>query len=476
MVWETVQQAFRLRNPRGGARIPDRDERSGKSAEPPLRAELFNLDQLRAHAGDLAGRHRVVESHGPSQLHRRLDENESVLVDAYNLTAEAVAGGRRVNLAVEWLLDNFYLIKEQIVMARRHLPRAYSRQLPRLENGPRPGYPRVYDIALELITHTDGRVDEENLGTFVSAYQSVAPLRLGELWAVPIMLRLALIENIRSVAVHLAGRRRQRDLAAGWADRMLAVAEHDPRHLPDLLAEMARSNPPFTSPFVQEFYSKLQGQSSALAFVLGWVEHRLGEEGLSMEHLLRADSQSLAADQVSIGNSIASLRFLGATEWRVFVEKMSLTEQVLRSDPAGVYASMTFETRDRYRHCVEELAHHSRSTEPEVAGAAIQMATAGLTREGPKSRTAHVGFYLIDKGRPALERAIQAHRSVKQAVTRAARRFPLFCYLDTYFVTERRNSGLGDNTIHALRIKSLDLLGTRDPCVDSHLADRNFRG
>jgi cyclic beta-1,2-glucan synthetase len=434
MVWETVQQAFRLRNPRGGARIPDRDERSSKPVNPSLRAELFNLDQLRAHASDLAGRHKVVESRGPSKLHRRLAENESVLVDAYELTASAAASGRRVNLAVEWLLDNFYLIKEQIIMARRHLPRAYSQQLPRLENGPRAGYPRVYDIAMELITHTDGRVDEENLGAFVSAYQSVAPLRLGELWAVPIMLRLALIENIRLVAAHLAGRRRQREAAAGWADRMLAMAENDPRHLPDLLAEMARSNPPFTSPFVQEFCGKLQGQSSALAFVLGWVEHRLSEEGLSMEHLLRADSQSLAADQVSIGNSIASLRFLGAIEWRVFIEKMSLTEQVLRRDPAGVYADMTFETRDRYRHCIEELAHHSRSTEQEVAGAAIQMAAAAVDHVGSKSRTAHVGFYLIDKGRPALERAIQARRSIKQLIARAARRFSLFCYLTPILV------------------------------------------
>jgi cellobiose phosphorylase len=429
MVWETVQQAFRLRNPREGARIPDRGGQSGKLTDPPLRAELFNLDQLRAHASDLAAHHKVVESHGPSKLHRRLTENEAVLVDAYELTTAAVASGRRVNLAVEWLLDNFYLIKEQIITARRHLPRAYSRQLPRLESGPRVGYPRVYDIALELITHTDGRIEEENLGTFVSAYQSVAPLRLGELWAVPIMLRLALIENIQWVAAHLAGRRRQRELAADWADRMLAVAEHDPRHLPDLLAEMAQSNPAFTSPFVQEFCGKLQGQSSALAFVLGWVEHRLSEEGLNMEHLLRADSQSLAADQVSIGNSIASLRFLGAMEWRVFIEKMSFTEQVLRRDPSGVYADMTFETRDRYRHCIEELAHHSRSTEQEVAEAAIRMAAVAAEREGSKSRTAHVGFYLIDKGRPSLERAVQARRSIKQFIARTARRFPLFCYL-----------------------------------------------
>ena len=233
MVWETIQQAFRSgihASPRG---FRNRNERLSKPVDPALRAELFNLDQLRAHASDLAGRHKVVETRGPSKLHRRLAENESILVEAYDLTVAAVARGRRVNLAVEWLLDNFYLIKEQIVMARRHLPRAYSRQLPRLENGPRAGYPRVYDIAMELITHTDGRVDEENLGSFVSAYQSVAPLRLGELWAVPIMLRLALIENIRWVATHLTGRRRQRELATSWADRMLAVAERDPRGLPD---------------------------------------------------------------------------------------------------------------------------------------------------------------------------------------------------------------------------------------------------
>jgi len=429
MVWETIQQAFRFRNPRGDAWIPDRNERSSKPVDPVLRAELFNLDQLRAHARDLAGRHKVVETRGPSKLHRRLAENESILVDAYELTVAAVASGRRVNLAVEWLLDNFYLIKEQIIMARRHLPRAYSRQLPRLENGPRAGYPRVYDIAMELITHTDGRVDEENLGSFVSAYQSVAPLRLGELWAVPIMLRLALIENTQWVATHLAGRRRQRELATTWADRMLAVAERDPHGLPDLLAEMARSNPPFTSPFVQEFFGKLQGQSSALAFVLGWVEHRLGEEGLNMEHLLRADSQSLAADQVSIGNSIASLRFLGAMDWRVFIEKMSFTEQELRRDPAAIYAEMTFETRDRYRHCIEELAHRSRFAEQQIAEAAVQLANTSAGREGQKARSAHVGYYLVDKGRPALESIVQARTSVKQFIVRTVRRFPLFAYL-----------------------------------------------
>ncbi len=71
---------------------------------------------------------------------------------------------------------------------------------------------------------------------------------------------------------------------------------------------------------------------------------------------MQSGSQQQAANQVSIGNSIGSLRFLGATDWRKFVETMSVVEQKLREDPHGWYASMDFATRDRYRHVVEELA------------------------------------------------------------------------------------------------------------------------
>ena len=145
------------------------------------------------------------------RLLRRLAENEGVLVGG----RRAAQGGRHrrppIAPAGEWLLDNFYLIEEQIRTAKRHLPKAYSRELPRLLQGPSAGLPRVYDIALEAIAHGDGRVDAESLRRFVAAYQTVAPLKLGELWAIPIMLRLALIENLRRVAARIAaGTRRAR--------------------------------------------------------------------------------------------------------------------------------------------------------------------------------------------------------------------------------------------------------------------------
>ena len=148
------------------------------------------------------------------------------------------------------------------------MPRGYIRELPRLGLGPSAGQPRVYDIALETISHGDGRVDPDSLSRFMAAYQSVTTLKLGELWAIPIMLRLALIENLRRVGVRIAAGRSERDLANAWADRMMETAERDPKSLILVIADMARSTPPMASAFVAELTRRLQGQSAALALAL----------------------------------------------------------------------------------------------------------------------------------------------------------------------------------------------------------------
>ncbi len=395
----------------------------------PLRAELFSGEQLQRHARTLAGQHRLDPRHGPNRLLARLTENEQILIQTYDLLTAAEAQGVRVAPAGEWLLDNYHLIEQQIRMTRLHLPRTYSRELPRLVAGPTAGFPRVYDIALELIAHVDGRVNAENLSGFVAAYQSVSPLTLGELWAVPIMLRLALIENLRGVAADIARRRRDQDLANQWADRLLAAAEKGPKAVLQVLAAMAQVDPAFTNAFVEEFSLRLQGQSAALAIVQSWVEHRLAEQGLTREQLQRADSQVQAASEVSIGNSMGSLRFLTEMDWRKFVEALSVVEQALRTDPAGVYGAMDFATRDRYRHRVEGLARQTNLAEADVARAALQLAAEGADRDGTQARTAHVGFYLIDRGQPRLEGILRVPWSLRRFVRRTAGRSPLAWYL-----------------------------------------------
>ena len=440
--------------------------------EPPLRSELFSNEQMKQHGKILAGSHRLGPRGIRDPLLARLAENERVLTGACTLLTSAVDANRRIAPAGEWLLDNFYLIEEQIRMAKRHLPRGYSRELPRLLDGPSAGLPRVYDIAHEAISHGDGRVDPGSLRSFVASYQSVTVLTLGELWAIPIMLRLALIENLRRVGARVVAGGSARDLAASWAEQMMEIAEKDPKSLILLTADMARSNPPMVSSFVAEFARLLQGQSTALALPLTWIEQRLSESNLTIEQLVRSENQQKAADQVSVSNSIGSLRFLGAMDWRAFVETMSPVDQVLREDPGGAYGRMDFTTRDRYRHGVEKIAKRSRLNEVVVARKAILLAGEGAAKSGPGDRTAHVGFYLVDNGLSRLEREAGAHLPVLETLRRMADRFSLHVYLGSITLLSVLFSGVLLTKAHAggLRDWPLALFGALSLLCASRLA------
>lgn len=423
---KTVRETFSRMGSRLVGSAPGR--KPGQD-EPPLRSELFSADEMEGHGKTLAAVHRLKAGISRDLLLERLRENESFLLEVHNLQSEAAKTDRRITPAGEWLLDNFYLIEEQIHTASRHLPKGYSRELPRLQGGPSAGFPRVYDIALETIAHGDGRVDPENLSRFVAAYQRVAVLKLGELWAIPIMLRLALIENLRRVAARIAASSLSRSRAEYWANRMEETAAQDPKNLILVIADMARSNPPLESSFVAELTRRLQGQGPALALPLSWIEQQLSESGLAIEHLVRSENQRQAADQVSMSNSIGSLRFISSMDWREFVEKMSVVERTLEEDPGEVYEKMDFATRDRYRHVVEKIAKKSPCTEAEVARKAIHLALGGASLKGRDDPAAHVGFYLVDEGLATLERSAKARFSPADFLLRAGRRFPFPLYV-----------------------------------------------
>ena len=399
------------------------------NGESPLRAELFSSDQMEQHGKILAGTHTLVsESQSNQKLLKRLADNEEFLFEVHDLLTDTIKAKRAITPAGEWLLDNFYLIEEQIRTGKKHLPKNYSRELPRLLNGASKGLPRVYDIAQEIISHGDGRVDPENLNRFVAAYQTITTLKIGELWAIPIMLRLALIENLRRVAVRVAAGRIERNLADSWADKMIEIVEKDPKSLILVVADMARSDPPMTTPFVSEFTRRLQSLSHILASPLTWIEQRLADSGQTIENLIQVGNQQQAADQVSISNSIGSLRFLESIDWSKFVEAMSSVEKILMEDPCGVYGQMDFATRDRYRHVIEKIAKNSSLSEEDTAQIAIRLSHEGAALNGDTDRTAHVGYYLIDKGSKKFEALAKVQFSADASLRNISSRIPLLLY------------------------------------------------
>ncbi len=201
------------------------------------RPELFSTPQLERYGQKLAHTHKLSPDKMPYYLLKRLSDNEAVITqNCYTLNA-----GKKTSImpAGEWLLDNYYLIEEQIRNVRQHLPTSFGKGLPSLAS-PHP-CPRIYDIATEAVAHGDGRWDTASLTSYIGAYQQVTPLTLGEVWALPGMLRLALIENLRRVSIEVVQAQQERSLADSWITRMTDCAEHAPADLILVIADMARS-------------------------------------------------------------------------------------------------------------------------------------------------------------------------------------------------------------------------------------------
>lgn len=438
-------------------------------------SELLSADQRTEHSKALATVHKLKTDRSRNRLLTKLGENERILFATHALLADDVEAETRLTPAGEWLLDNFYIIEEHIRSARKHLPRKYSQELPHLMNTASAGLPRVYDISMAAISYNDGRMDPENLRQMVAAYQSIATLSLGELWAIPIMLRLALIEKIRVIALKIAERRLERISANAWADQMIRVVAEDPKNLILSIADMARATPILTSAFVAELIRRLRGLGPTLALPLTWIEQRLAESEMTIEGLVRMENQVQASSQVSMSNCIGSLRALDATNWRDFVEATSHVEQTLRQDPAEVYASMDFATRDRYRHAVEKLAKRSPRSEQQIAACALTLAEAAQTAQTMRTapvgeaqneaqdtapapqladtdaRSTHVGYYLLDHGLAQLEVSAAISVPLWNVVQRFCRTFPLPLYAGSivvlatlfaaFFVTSIRHDG-----------------------------------
>ncbi|MEJ2502941.1 MAG: carbohydrate-binding protein, partial [Gemmatimonadota bacterium] len=323
----------------------------------------------------------------------------------------------------EWLLDNFHVVQEHIREVHEALPCGYYRELPELATGRLAGYPRVYELAIALISHSEARIDGENLELFVSAYQSVTSLTIGELWALPAMFRIALIESVRRMTLRTMQRMQEIDEADAWALRIEAASEQGADALGHALDAFVRTPPRLTEVFIARFLHQLRltrGAYLPLVEIEAWISERMVTDEVASARA----TQHLALTQVMMANSITSLRTIAQLDWRTFVERQSAMESILGTDPAACHSRMTFGTRDRYRHVVERIARRTGRPEEGVARMAVDLARAASSAHGQEDVRAHVGYYLMDDGLPELESATGYRLRVREALHRWVLRHP----------------------------------------------------
>ncbi|HVH05774.1 MAG TPA: glycosyl transferase, partial [Myxococcota bacterium] len=403
-------------------RAPGGDVAAPFSVEEPIRAELFGIERLEQHAESLAEAERATErpTRGRDLL-PRVRENARELVAAYHDIVEAVGAKSEITLAEEWFLDNFHVVDEQLREIRDHLPKGYYRQLPKIAAGHLAGTPRVYGLAWAYVAHTDSRFELETLRRFVKAYQRVQPLGIGELWAVPIHLRIALVENLRRLSVQGLYARHARAKADALADRLLGLrgqlAEDSERVLRGLGdVKLARA-------FAVQLAQRLHDQDASTLPALEWLNERLAAQDTTSEDAVAREHQAQGAANATVRNLISSMRWMSSIDWLEFFESVSPVDEVLRGAPA--FSAMDFATRDAYRKQIEILSRGSGCPELEVATAAVELAHEAA-KEGPE---ADPGYSLVAKGRRDFERKLGFRFQPRLAFQRACRRHAIAGYL-----------------------------------------------
>ena len=393
------------------------DRAAARPAAAP-RPELLSVERLEERAKLLARTYVVdpTRRRRAPNVVRRFHDDMRLLTRAYEILTDDARAGVFISAAGEWLLDNFHVIAGEARQASHHLPKAYARQLPVVAEGSE-AQARITALATDLVLHSDSRLDADQLRRFLNSFQTVTPLTIGELWAWPSSLTLALIGSLRTATDEVLTARAARKSADEEFTRQKSA-----RRFKDWPATLHPAH-------LVQMLMRLRGYSPFRNEVQQAIERHLSNRQLTNEDIIRSELQRQAALQVSVANAITSLRLCASLDWREYVEAVSPVERTLRLDPAGAYRRMDFLSRDRLRQAVEEIARPAGDDQLRVAGLAVAVARECAQRSSPTDRAAHVGFHLIDAGRDDFEARARGSVPVGRQIARAARRHAALLYL-----------------------------------------------
>lgn len=397
------------------------------ASAPALGEERPSSQRFAENAARLAGAIPVSRNATPrgSSFLRRLREIERALEWANASLTMSAEVHHAFTLSAEWLLDNAYLIREQVTDLRRSLPQENYGALPLVASGPDAGLPRVDHLAAKMVSESGGALEPEIIRRFLVAFQAVAPLDIAELWALPLMLRLQLLECLRALAIQIEQQQSQNEEADFWSNRLIGAGRRSSSRLLKMMEELVERYPEPTPHFASELVAHLYDEEAVLPLTSGWLERSLHApllEAMQQEH------RRQAVQQTALANLINSCRRLAQLAWPEFFESVSWAESKLAADPAGVYSRQDFETRDLCRRTVEEIARWARGSELEVIEQALRLARAAT---GEVAR--NVAYYLIDAGRSALERAAGAQIPVAEWARRWLRAHAARSYFGSVF-------------------------------------------
>ena len=376
-----------------------------------IRYASLTVEELEKRARRMAQDHTIsVKRNVLNWPITRMNENYDLILELYKSLNEDINLKRSIPPAAEWLLDNFYVIEEQVKGVTHALTKKNYYQLPVLKKGPFKGYTRVFAIAVEFISVVDGQVEESTLLRYLEAYQSHSILFDREIRVLPIMMRIALIEHVRMICEKI------KDTQLEWNKADLIIDKYWSEDVVDLdrlviqFKSIIEKESEVNPSFVEHLFYRLRRAGRSYSGVLRSIDQVLDKFSMTTELIAHKEHNAQAVSTVSFGNCIMSLKYVSTLNWSYFFEAASYVEKILQSDPDGTYLLMDEISRGFYLRKIELLARKYSVSEIHIAREALSMAEKAFIEgnsaneaENIYNRKKHVGYYLLGAGIERLE-------------------------------------------------------------------------
>ena len=360
---------------------------------------LLDKNQLAGYIEKIASDHNV-KNYSDSDTYPipSLKENFEKILETYRLLNKHIKLGIKIHSAGEWILDNFYIIEENVKEILKELTPKKYKTMVGIANGKYEGFARSYCLASEIIAFSDGKIDSDTIELVLKAYQNKKLLSMQEIWNIGIFFKIALIAQIAEISEKIYSSQIQKYRVECIIERAFGNLEgKNKKFIPINQITVLANEPKY--PFIEYMSYKLKLYGKKAQKYEEIFEKEIAKMGANVSEIVQKEHFHIANLKVTIGNSIKSLKEVGRINFGELFSNINGAEEILNLDPSGIYSNMDEESKSYYRGKLEKIAKKHKISEIYVAEKIIGLCEKYKNKDSLKeNKKAHVGYYLIDKG------------------------------------------------------------------------------
>jgi hypothetical protein len=381
---------------------------------------ILDKNQLASFMEKIASEHNIKNgTDKDTYVIESLKKKYHIILETYNLLSKHIKMGIKIHSAGEWILDNFYIIEENVKSIQKDLSLKKYKQMIGISSGKYEGFARSYCLASQIVAYTDCKIDKDTVSFCLKAYQRKKLLEMHEIWDLGIFLRVAIISHISEMCEKIYFAELQKEKVDFILKRLVEKQENvsfkqeyqSKKYYENYKLKMRKGSSDLKYPFIEYMSYKLKEYGKEAIEYQKILENEVEKMGLTVSEVIQKEHFEIANIKVTIGNGIKSLKEIAHINFGELFSFTNATEEILKLDPAKIYSNMDEESKNYYREKISKISKKFKISEIYIAEKLIELAKKHEAKENlVDKRKSHIGYYLIDKGIEDLYKALEINK------------------------------------------------------------------